>query len=207
MSMANEHNFPIILAVSGPSGVGKGTCIAALRKMCPAIKLSVSATTRKPRPNEIEGIHYYFISEQQFNDYLKNDEIIEYDTFCGNYYGTPRQAVAKCLEEGKDIALDITVKGSLNVKRFFPNETVTIFIMPPNFNELKQRLIGRGTETFEVVKERLARADRELEQSKEFDYIVVNNEVGQCATELLQIYQAEKAKRLIKFQQEQKKND
>lgn len=111
------------------------------------------------------------------------------------------------MEEGKDIALDITVKGSLNVKRFFPNETVTIFIMPPNFNELKQRLIGRGTETFEVVKERLARADRELEQSKEFDYIVVNNEVGQCATELLRIYQTEKAKRLIKFQQEQKKND
>lgn len=192
--MCKSAKKTLFLAVSGPSGVGKGTCIKALRELIPELKLSVSATTRQPRPGEKEGIHYYFLDKAKFETYLEHDEIIEYDSFCGNYYGTLKSTLDEAIKTGESMALDITVKGSLNVKRFFPTQTVTVFIAPPCLDSLRERLLGRGTESEEVRAMRLAHAEAECEQAKLFDYVVVNNKVEDCAKELADIYQKELAK-------------
>lgn len=192
--MENSAKKTLFLAISGPSGVGKGTCIAELRSLLPQLKLSVSATTRKPRPGEKEGVHYYFLEKAKFEAYLANDEIIEYDSFCGNYYGTLKTTLDEAIKDGSSMALDITVKGSLNVKRFFPKQTVTVFIAPPDFECLKKRLLGRGTESAEVREMRLAQAEAECKQAEQFDYVVVNQTVQQCARELADIYIKEQAK-------------
>lgn len=188
---------PIILAISGPSGVGKGTVINALKEKLPELKLSVSATTRQPRPAEIDGVHYHFISKELFEKYIAADEIVEYDCFCDNYYGTPKLMLEQELAKGNDLVLDITVKGSLNVKRFF-DQTVTIFIAPPDLEELKCRLIQRGTESESVIQQRLAQADKELKACDEFDYVIVNRGIKQTAEAIMAILLVEKIKRARK---------
>lgn len=191
--MSKVEDESIFLAISGPSGVGKGTCIAALRRLLPELKLSVSATTRQPRPGEIDGVHYHFLAKDKFKDYLHNDEIIEYDQFCGSYYGTLKATLDEAINEHEDMILDITVKGSLNVKRFFPKQTVTVFIAPPSIECLRARLLGRGTESEEVRALRLAQAEAECKQEDKFDYVVVNKNVDECAQKLLTIFQTVKA--------------
>ena len=189
----------LIIAVSGPSGVGKGTVLGAVEKALassdPAsVGRSISATTRKPRGEEKDGVEYYFKSTAEFEKLIADGEIIEYDMYCGNYYGTPAEPVRKMVSEGKVVLFDITIEGSLALKRFFPEDAVTIFILPPSMEELEQRLRGRGTEEDDVVRARLSQAKLEITRADEFEYIVTNRSVEQAEGDILSIIRAEMRK-------------
>ncbi len=180
------------LILSGPSGSGKGTIVKELIKDDQFI-VSISATTRKPREGEEHGTHYFFKSKEDFEEMIAQKALLEYACFCDNYYGTPKAFIDQAVEEGKDVILEIEVQGALQVKKVYP-DAIFIFIMPPTFEELKSRLIGRGTETEEVINQRLQRAIQELELYKEYDYIVVNDDLDVAVQEVIAIAQAEKAR-------------
>lgn len=164
----------LLFVISGPSGVGKGTICKKLLERRKELKLSVSVTTRAPRPGEIEGVNYFFRSEEQFQDMIERDEFLEYMCVFGkNHYGTPKAYVAEQRAQGNDVILEIDVNGALNVKKRCP-DAVMIFIAPPSMETLKKRLVGRGTETEEAVERRFAEAVKELAAAGEYDYIVVN---------------------------------
>jgi len=165
-----------LFVISGPSGVGKGTLVSLLRTEHPEIALSVSATTRKPRPGEIDGIHYFFLDKEEFKARIESDEFIEWAEFSGNFYGTNKLFVEKMLEEGKNIILEIDVNGALQVKAKL-KDAVLIFIEPPCFEELQSRLIKRSTESEEEIQRRLAVVKSESEQKKEFNYTIVNDKL------------------------------
>ncbi len=181
----------LLLVVSGPSGAGKGTVCKALMENCPDIRMSVSATTRKPRPGEVDGESYYFLSEETFRTMIDNHEFIEWACFCQNYYGTPRKKVEDLLDEGKDVILEIEVQGAMQVRSKFP-EAVFIFVTPPSMEELKSRLSGRGTETPEVVEERLKTALWEYKNITKYNYILINDTVDAAAKRMEAIITAEK---------------
>lgn len=184
----------LLLVVSGPAGTGKGTLDAALLSRHHDMKLSVSATTRQPRNGEVDGVHYFFISEEKFKEMIDNDEFLEYmHVFGMNYYGTPRKFVEEQLRHGIDIILEIDVQGAMNVKKAYP-EAVLIFIAPPSMSELKARLIGRGTETEEQIEKRFATAFEEIKYIPEYDYVVVNDIVGSAVNRMEAIVAAEKCK-------------
>jgi len=180
----------LIVSISGPSGVGKGTVIDKLREMFPECGRSVSVTSRSPRGQEKDGVEYFFRSKEEFEKLIEEGEIIEYDQYVGNYYGTPLTPLLKMSRGGQSVLLDLTVAGSLALKEKF-DETVTIFLLPPSMEELRSRLSGRGTESEELVEKRMAEAKGEIAQAVRFDYVVTNHQVEQAAEEIAAIMKAE----------------
>lgn len=183
----------LIVSISGPSGVGKGTVIEKLREMFPGFGRSISVTSRDPRGEEKDGVEYYFRTKEEFEKLIAEGEIIEYDVYVGNYYGTPLTPLITMSGKGQDVLLDLTVAGSLALKEKF-EETVTIFLLPPSIEELGNRLRGRGTETEEQVTKRLGQAKKEIVDAPKFDYVVTNNTVDRAAGEIAAIIAAEHAR-------------
>jgi len=182
----------LLFVISGPSGVGKGTICKKLLERRKELKLSVSVTTRAPRPGEIEGVNYFFRSEEQFQDMIERDEFLEYMCVFGkNHYGTPKAYVAEQRAQGNDVILEIDVNGALNVKKRCP-DAVMIFIAPPSMETLKKRLVGRGTETEEAVERRFAEAVNELAAAGEYDYIVVNDSLDKAVNDTESILVSER---------------
>lgn len=179
----------ILFVVTGPSGVGKGTVLTKVRER-KELYFSISATTRKPRAGEQDGVQYYFLTKEQFEQKVAAGGFLEHAQFSGNYYGTPAEPVDRQLKEGKDILLEIEVQGAMQVKQNRP-DAVRIFLAPPSFAELERRLTGRGTEDADAVRLRLETAKHELTLAPQFDYIVVNNTVEQAVSDVLAIMQAE----------------
>lgn len=174
-----------LIVISGASGVGKGTVLGKMMEKRKDLQFSVSATTRPPRPNEVDGVHYYFITKEQFQDMIAKGEFLEYDAHAANYYGTPRhQAEEKCRKG--HVLLDIEPKGAAQVRKSDP-EAVLIFIMPPSMQELERRLRGRGDTPEDQIALRMERAVWEMEQRSWYDYVVVNDDADRCADEILHI--------------------
>ena len=176
--------------ISGPSGVGKSTVLAALLEKHKDIYFSVSATTRSPRPGEIDGVHYHFLNVDTFREWIAKDEFLEYAEFVGNFYGTPKKFVDQAMEEGRDVILDIEVQGAMQVVSKRP-DTVRIFIAPPSWAELERRLTERGTDSPEKIQKRLLRAKVEFQTAHTYDYFVVNDSVESAVAELEAIMTAE----------------
>ena len=173
-----------LTVLSGPSGVGKSTVVAHMRKEHPEVWLSVSATTRAPRPGEQHGVHYFFVTDEEMDKLIANGELLEWAEFAGNRYGTPRAAVLERLERGEPVLLEIDLQGARQVRETMP-EAQLVFLAPPSWEELVRRLTGRGTEPPEVIERRLEAAKTELAAESEFDTTLVNTSVEEVARELL----------------------
>ncbi|GAE29189.1 MULTISPECIES: guanylate kinase [Halalkalibacter] len=184
----------LLLVLSGPAGVGKGTVCSALREQETDIQYSVSATTRAPRDGEVNGINYFFKSREEFKEMIAQDRLLEWAEYVGNFYGTPIDYVQETLNNGKDIILEIEVQGALKVKERFP-EGVFIFLMPPSLAELRNRIVGRGTETVDVINERMNVAKEEIDMMKNYDYVVENDQVELAVERIKSIVIAEHCKR------------
>lgn len=186
-----QKNKGILTVVSGFSGAGKGTIMKELMKRySEQYALSISATTRAPRTGETDGIEYFFKSREEFEQMIADEALIEYAQYVGNYYGTPKAYVEEQLLAGKDVILEIEIQGALKVKKRFP-DTLLLFVTPPSAQELKNRLVGRGTETMDVIESRLARALEEAEGIEEYDYLVVNDVLDECVEEVHEIIRNE----------------
>ena len=172
-----------LFVISGSSGVGKGTLLKELLAKRPDLKLSISATTRKPRPGEIDGVNYFFMSRDEFEQDVKNGEFLEWAEFNGNYYGTKAPYVQKTLKKGENLILEIETKGALQTKQKLPN-AILIFILPPSLEELEHRLRGRNTEDESTIQGRLHEAFREIECSKDYDFRIVNDDLQRALQEL-----------------------
>lgn len=183
----------LLLVVSGPSGAGKGTICKEFLNNNKDVKLSVSATTRKPREGEVDGVNYFFVTKDKFKEMIANNELLEYAQIYDNFYGTPKAAILENLENGYDVVLEIEMQGAKQIKEVYP-EGVFIFILPPSLNELKNRIVGRGTETQEQINKRFSCAIDEICQIENYDYFIVNNDVKTSAKELEYIISAEKNK-------------
>lgn len=181
----------LLLVVSAPSGGGKGTILKELFQRNDNLKLSVSATTRAPRPGEEHGKHYYFLSNDEFESMIQNNELLEHAGYVDHYYGTPKVPVDKWLSEGYDVVLEIEVQGGAQVKALRP-DCVSVFIMPPSMQVLEERLRGRGTEDEATVQKRLGMAKEELPHAEKYDYIVWNDRVENAVEDILAILKAEK---------------
>lgn len=179
----------LLIIMSGPSGVGKGTIREKLMEdKTLNLFYSVSMTTRNPRPGEVDGREYYFVSKDEFKKNIENDNLLEWAEFVGNCYGTPRDKVEKMRDEGKNVLLEIDVNGTSQVlSKLDPNDVISVFIAPPSLEELEARIRGRSTETDEVIKNRLAQASRELSQSKQYRFVVVNDKLEDAVEEFRQI--------------------
>lgn len=195
MKDSHYHEKGLLIVLSGPSGVGKGTVCAALRKRRNEnLIYSVSATTRKPREGEVHGINYFFKSHEEFHQMIAKDQLLEWAEYVGNYYGTPRQFVEDRLEEGKDVILEIEVQGALQVKEKFP-QGIFIFLAPPDLKELRSRISGRGTESEETICNRMEVAKGEIELMDKYNYVVVNDEVDKACQRIEAIVLAEHLKK------------
>ncbi len=183
----------VLLVVSGFSGAGKGTIMKALLEKYNNYALSVSATTRKPRTGEVDGREYFFKTKEEFEEMIENNALIEYACYVGNYYGTPRAYVEEQLAMGKDVILEIEIQGARKIRQQFP-DAVLLFVSPPSAKELKERLIGRGTESYEVIEDRLSRAAEEAVGIDEYDYFVINDVVDACVEQVHRIVESEHAK-------------
>lgn len=180
-----------LYVISGPSAVGKGTIVTTMIKGSDTIDLSISATTRGPRDGETDGVHYYFVSKEKFEEGIRNGEFLEYAEVHANYYGTPLAPVKEKLALGRDVILEIDVQGAMNVKKVYA-EAVTIFILPPTMKDLRDRLAGRGTESPEQVALRLGKAMTEMEYLSGYDYYVVNDDLEKAIEEVSEIMKAER---------------
>jgi guanylate kinase len=184
----------LLIVISGPSGVGKGTVRKALFQMTNHdLTYSVSMTTRQPRPGEVDGIDYYFVTKEDFLKRISENKFLEWAEFVGNYYGTPLDKVEEQLDNGKEVVLEIEVEGALQVRQKAP-DAVFIFIVPPGKKALYERLIKRGTDSPEMIKKRMEKADREFVLAHKYDYIVVNDDVNNAADRIMAIVRAEHAK-------------
>lgn len=183
----------LLIVLSGPSGVGKGTVCTALRPRMPKLVYSVSATTRTPRLGEQDGVNYFFKTKEQFADMIAADQLLEYAEYVGNFYGTPRDFVERTLESGSDIILEIEVQGALKVKEKFP-EGIFVFLLPPSMDELKDRIRGRGTEHPDIINHRMSVAEDEINLMRHYDYAVVNDEIDSACKRIESIIMAEHCK-------------
>lgn len=184
----------ILFVLSGPSGVGKGTVRKELFKQKTDLKYSVSMTTRDRRPGEADGIDYFYKSKEEFEQLIQQDKMLEYAQYVNNYYGTPRDYVVNMLNAGYDVFLEIEVQGALQVKKNFA-DGVFIFLFPPSLDELKNRIVSRGTESNELVLNRLKEAKKEIDLMEAYDYVVVNDDVEDAAEKIQAIIQSEHLKR------------
>jgi len=180
-----------LLVLSGPSGVGKGTVLGELMNRRDDMCFSVSATTRQPREGEVDGVSYFFVSKERFEEMIRNNELLEYAQFVSNSYGTPRAYVEQQLEKGMNVILDIEVQGARNIVKMIP-DAVTVYMIPPSYEELERRLRGRGTETEEQIQGRLQTAIDEAKAADFYRYIVVNDKLETAVNELDAIMTAEK---------------
>lgn len=180
----------ILIIISGPSGSGKGTVVEKL-KADPSYALSISATTRQPRNYEQDGVHYFFKSTDEFKKMIEEGKLLEWAEFCGNFYGTPKDYVIGKLNEGLNVILEIEVQGAAQIKKIFP-EAVTVFLIPPDKEELRKRLIGRGTEDMDTVEKRLKRASEEIELLPHYDFVVVNDTVENAVKRINTVVKAAK---------------
>ncbi|MFP7169072.1 guanylate kinase [Terribacillus sp. 7520-G] len=184
----------ILFILSGPSGVGKGTVRKALFEQDTHLRYSISMTTRNMRPGEQDGVDYFYKSKEEFEGLIEQNKLLEYAKYVDNYYGTPRDYVEETLEAGHDVFLEIEVQGALQVKENFP-QGVFIFLIPPSLEELKNRIVGRGTETPDLVKNRLNAARDEIEMMDAYDYVVVNDQLDNAVSKIQSIVQSEHCKR------------
>ncbi len=195
-----QMNRGILLVLSGFSGSGKGTVVKeVMKKYSDTYALSISATSRQPRPGERDGIEYFFKTREEFEEMIANDELVEYAQYVSNYYGTPKAYVEEQLAAGKDVILEIEIQGALKIKEKFP-ETLLLFMTPPSADELKDRLVGRGTETMDVVESRLARAVEEAQGIEKYDYLIVNDDLEECVEQFHSIVSNEHYRVLRKQQ-------
>lgn len=192
-----------LLVLSGPSGVGKGTVSTALMESADDIVFSTSLTTRKPRPNEVNGENYYFVTEEEFQDMVDNDELLEYAHVHTNYYATPKKFVYDQIDKGEIVLLEIDVQGALQIKKKYKN-VVFIFLLPPSMDELKNRIVKRGTENSDEINTRFNNAFKELDFVGEYDYFVVNHTVDQAVKDIKNIIAAERLR--VKRHKDIKKN-
>lgn len=175
-----QKNKGILLVLSGFSGSGKGTVMKEImKKYSDRYALSISATTRAPRPGESDGVEYFFKTREEFEAMIANDELVEYAQYVSNYYGTPKAYVEEQLNAGKDVILEIEIQGALKIKEKFP-DTLLLFMTPPSAEALKNRLIGRGTESMDVIESRLSRAVQEAEGIEKYDYLIINDNLEEC---------------------------
>lgn len=180
----------ILLVLSGPSGAGKGTICKELLRDCPNLHYSVSATTRAPRTGEVHGTSYWFVSQDEFQSMIDNDELLEWAQVYNNFYGTPRRAVMEMLESGKNVILEIDTQGALQIKAKFP-EGVFVYIVPPSLDELADRIYKRGTDSLESIKNRLSCAELELHCADQYNYIVVNDDLSDAVRKVEAVITAE----------------
>ena len=183
----------LLLVVSGPSGAGKGTICKALLNKNDQIKLSVSATTRKPRNGEVHGVNYFFIEKEEFTRMVENGEFLEHAQIYDNFYGTPKAAIIEKKKKGQDIILEIEMQGARQIKEVYP-EGVFIFVLPPSLEELKSRIVGRGTETQEEIEKRFSCAFEEINQIVNYDYFIVNEDIEKSVNDVEAIILSEKNK-------------
>ncbi len=183
----------ILVVVSGFSGAGKGTLMKELLKRYDNYALSISATTRAPREGETDGKEYFFVSKEQFEQMRDEQKLIEYAQYVNHYYGTPKEYVEQKMAEGKDVILEIEIQGALKVKKCFP-DALLLFVTPPSAEELRKRLVGRGTETLEVINARLARAAEEASGMEAYDYLLINDDLDRCVEEMHQLIQLQHRK-------------
>jgi len=183
----------LLVVVSGPSGTGKGTVLNYLREREKSIKFSVSATTRQPRSGEVDGVNYFFKTNEEFENMIKNGELVEWVRYCDNYYGTPKKCIEDTIKSGYDCLLEIEVEGALNIKKIYP-DSVSIFILPPSFEELRRRIESRGTEKPEVIEKRMEKALKEMKLIDKYDYVIINDEVEKAVNSICYILASEKLK-------------
>lgn len=182
-----------LFIISGPSGSGKDTVLGEVLKTYPDLKFSISSITRPMREGEKEGEKYHFISREEFEDMIKNDRLLEHNVFVGNYYGTPREPVEKCIEAGEDIFVEIDVNGAAQIREK-AKDALSIFIMPPSMSVLRARLTGRGTETPELIEKRLEAAAKEIARADEYDYIVINDVLEDAVADVNAIIRSDRAR-------------
>lgn len=179
----------ILIVISGFSGAGKGTLMKKLVEEYEGYALSISATTRDPRPGEENGREYFFLTREEFEQKIADNALIEHAQYCGNYYGTPKDYVEQQMALGRDVILEIEIQGALAVRKQYP-DAILLFVTPPSAEELRRRLSGRGTETAEVIEERLRRAAEEAQGIEEYDYILINDDLETCVKEFHAIVDA-----------------
>ncbi len=194
MDSTDGSNKGLLIVISGPSGVGKGSILKKVVGRRNNLKLSVSYTTREPREGEIEGQHYHFLSESEFLNIVDKGEMLEHAKYCGNYYGTPLKALNQELDKGNNVILEIEVQGGEQVINKFP-DVISIFVLPPSLKELSERLSGRASDSKEVISQRIAKSKQEITLSKRYKYVVINEYIDECASQILKIIDAE----MIKF--------
>lgn len=182
---------PLIIVVSGPSGSGKGTLCKMLQRAMPDLVLSISVTTRPPRSGEVNGVDYFFVSTEEFKKMLQDGELIEWAEVYENCYGTPRSFLESNLKAGKDVLLELDIQGAQNIKKIYP-QAILIFIKPPSLEELGERIIKRGTDSEETIRKRMSFAQKEIQASENYDYVIVNDEQERALAEIVEIIQKEK---------------
>lgn len=185
----------VLFVLSGPSGTGKGTVCKEILNSSDDLTISVSATTREKRIGETDGETYYYVTKDEFEGMIDRDEMLEYAIYNGNYYGTPKKAVERLINEGRDVLLEIEPQGALQVKKLFP-EAVLVFLIPPSMAELQNRLITRGRESVEEIKERIAAAKWEMEQADKYTTVIVNDKLEKCVGDVLGYISQKKAERV-----------
>ena len=180
----------LLVVISAPSGTGKGTLLRLLEESSQRVRLSVSATTRRPRGNEVDGKSYFFKTVEEFKEMVSGDKLIEWVKYCDNYYGTPREHVENLIKEGYHVVLEVEVEGAMNIRKKYPR-SVLIFVLPPSFNELEKRIRSRGTEGDDAIRKRLETAKREIDYISRYDYVIINHDVDKAVGDINCVLKAE----------------